>query len=59
MAISRELLNILVCPQCKGGLEPIDNGFGLVCAACRLKYPIRDDIPIMLIDEAEKIDEGP
>lgn len=58
MAISGELLNILVCPQCKGELELVDNGFGLVCAACRLKYPVWDDIPNMLIDEAEEIDEG-
>jgi uncharacterized protein YbaR (Trm112 family) len=55
MAISEELLNILVCPQCKGELNP-DNDFpALLCPACRLKFPIRDDIPIMLIDEAEKI----
>jgi len=58
MAVLRELLNILVCPQCKGGLELMDNGLGLVCASCRLKYPIREEIPIMLIDEAENIDEG-
>ncbi len=58
MAISKDLMNILVCPQCRGGLETMDNDSGLVCAACRLKYPIRDDIPIMLIDEAEEISEG-
>lgn len=55
MALSRELLAILVCPQCKGELELVDSQKGLVCNACRLRYPIRDDIPVMLVDEAEKI----
>ena len=55
MAISEGLLNLLACPQCKGGIEHTENGSWLVCAACRLKYPIRDDIPVMLIDEAEKV----
>lgn len=57
MALSRELLDILVCPQCKGELELVESGTGLVCHACRLRYPIRDDIPVMLVDEAEKIGE--
>jgi len=55
MAISSELVDILVCPRCKGELMLITDGSGLVCPACRLKYPIHEDIPIMLIDEAEKI----
>jgi len=55
MALSAELLAILVCPQCKGkiDLEPGETGF--VCPACRLRYPVRDGIPVMLVDEAEKI----
>ena len=55
MAIDRELLEILRCPQCKGEIQltPAEDGF--ICGACRLKYPIRDDIPVMLIDQAEKI----
>lgn len=55
MALSPELLAILVCPQCKGtiDLEPGETGF--VCHACRLRYPVRDGIPVMLIDEAEKL----
>jgi uncharacterized protein YbaR (Trm112 family) len=57
MALSKELLDILVCPKCKGGLTLIEDGAGLVCPACKLKYPIRDEIPIMLVDEALKIDE--
>ena len=55
MAISSELVDILVCPRCKGELKLITDGSGLVCPACRLKYHIHEDIPIMLIDEAEKI----
>jgi uncharacterized protein YbaR (Trm112 family) len=55
MAISKELLDILVCPQCKGDLRMTEAQDGLVCGACRLRYPIRDDIPIMLIDEAERL----
>ena len=53
MAVSQELLEILVCPQCKGDLALTTTGDGLVCAACQLRFPIRDDIPVMLIDEAE------
>jgi uncharacterized protein len=52
MPISEKLLAILVCPKCKGDLELTSNQDGLVCNVCKLKYPIRDDIPIMLIDEA-------
>jgi uncharacterized protein YbaR (Trm112 family) len=57
MAILKELLNILVCPQCKGELNLVKDVSGLLCTKCRLKYPIRDDIPIMLIEDAEKVDE--
>jgi len=51
--ISEELLQILVCPKCKGELEYDRENSRLICHNCRLKYEIRDDIPIMLIDEAE------
>lgn len=54
--ISKELLEILACPQCKGELTLTPKSDGLICAACKLLYEIRDDIPIMLIDEAKKID---
>ena len=50
--ISQELLDILACPKCKGDLRVTDKQDGLVCDACHLLYPIKDDIPIMLIDEA-------
>lgn len=56
MAVSEKLLEILVCPKCKGDLVLTEKGDGLICDACRLKYEIRDDIPIMLIDEAIPLD---
>jgi len=57
MAISKELLNILACPKCKGDIRLNKSQNGLVCGNCKLLYHIKDDIPIMLIDEAEKIDD--
>ncbi|HOW54350.1 MAG TPA: Trm112 family protein [Syntrophorhabdaceae bacterium] len=51
-AISKELLEILCCPKCKGDLVLLDSGEGLVCRTCSLLYPIKDDIPVMLIEEA-------
>jgi uncharacterized protein YbaR (Trm112 family) len=55
MAIDRELLDILACPKCKGAIRLTAKGDGLVCDACRLLYPIKDDIPVMLIDEAIRL----
>jgi len=52
MAISKELLDILACPKCKGEVHLTEKGDGLVCSTCKCVYPIRDDIPVMLIDEA-------
>jgi uncharacterized protein len=52
VTLAPELLAILVCPKCKGDLEYLRTEAVLVCHACRLRYPVRDDIPIMLIDEA-------
>jgi uncharacterized protein YbaR (Trm112 family) len=52
VTLSPQLLSILVCPKCKGELEYRADEPSLVCHACRLKYPVRDDIPIMLVDEA-------
>jgi uncharacterized protein YbaR (Trm112 family) len=52
MALSKELLEILACPKCKGDIFLNREGNGLICKACRLVYPIREDIPVMLIDEA-------
>lgn len=53
--LDRELLSILVCPRCKGELRHEESPPALVCPACRLRYPVRDDIPILLIDEAEAL----
>ena len=53
MPIPDELLEILVCPKCKGNLRLTAAQDGLICKACALKYEIRDDIPIMLVDEAQ------
>ena len=55
MSVSEELLRILACPKCKGDLRMTPSGGGLACGACRLVYPIRDDIPVMLEDEARTI----
>lgn len=55
MAISQELLDILACPKCKGDIQLNETRDGLVCNACRLMYPIKDDIPVMLIDEAIRL----
>lgn len=52
MAIKKELLEILCCPKCKGDIVLNEAEDGLICHACNLMYPIKDDIPIMLIDEA-------
>ena len=52
MALSKELLEILACPKCKGEIFLNRAGDGLICKSCRLVYQIKDDIPVMLIDEA-------
>lgn len=52
MALDPELLEILACPVCKVGVRLTDDGNGLKCDECRRVYPIRDDIPVMLVDEA-------
>lgn len=57
MSLSKEFVDILACPQCKGKIELLRDGTGLICRPCWLKYPILDDIPVMLVDEAEKLSE--
>ena len=56
MSVDAQLLEILVCPKCKGELEYRESESVLICRACSLSYPVRDDIPIMLIDEATPLD---
>ncbi|MBI3091852.1 MAG: Trm112 family protein [Candidatus Tectomicrobia bacterium] len=56
MALDKDLLDILACPKCKGDLEYRQAENQLVCHACRLIYEIKDDIPIMLIDEAKPLE---
>ena len=53
MPVSKDLLDILVCPLCKAPVELVENGQGLKCHQCRRVYPVRDDIPVMLVDEAQ------
>lgn len=55
--ISKDLLDILVCPKCKGEIQLTENNDGLICEKCRLLYEIRDDIPIMIIEEARSLDD--
>jgi uncharacterized protein YbaR (Trm112 family) len=57
MAIKQELLDILACPKCKGDIHLNETQDGLICDTCKLLYEIRDDIPIMLIDEAKPLEE--
>jgi len=52
MPVDKELLEILACPNCKTPGRLVNNGQGLKCDKCRRVYPIKDDIPVMLIDEA-------
>jgi uncharacterized protein YbaR (Trm112 family) len=53
MAIAKELLDILVCPLCKSPVKLTPDGQGLKCGQCRRVYAIKEDIPVMLIDEAK------
>ncbi len=53
MPIPKELLDILVCPVCKTPVTLLTDGSGLKCSSCRRVYPVRDDIPVMLPEEAK------
>lgn len=57
MSLSKELLEILVCPKCKGELEYREAEQRLICTTCELAYPVKDDIPIMLVDQAHTLSE--
>ena len=53
-----EVITILVCPQCRGEIHLNKNEDGLICDKCKLIYEIRDDIPIMLVNEAQPLPAG-
>lgn len=55
MMLPQELLDILVCPKCKGDLNYQAEQAALDCASCRLRYRVEDDIPVMLVDEASPL----
>jgi hypothetical protein len=55
MALNKELLDLLACPKCKGELLYRAAESGLVCEKCRLIYPVKDDIPVMLVEEAKPL----
>lgn len=55
MALSKELLDVLACPKCKGALEYKESENRLICGNCRLAYEIKDGIPVMLVEQAVKI----
>jgi len=58
VSIDAELLEILACPSCRAGVEYVEAEQVIVCTACSYRYPVRDGIPVMLIDEAEKPEAG-
>ncbi len=53
--MKKELLDIIACPQCKGKVELAEDQKSLLCQNCQLSYAIRDNIPIMIIEEAEPV----
>ncbi|MBI5598489.1 MAG: Trm112 family protein [Deltaproteobacteria bacterium] len=55
MTVDSELLSILVCPACKGGIKLNDAETGIVCEKCRLLFPVEDGIPVMMIEEAKPL----
>ena len=59
MALNPKLLSILACPLCKTEVKLTADGKGLKCVTCRRVYPIRDDIPVMIIDEATSESDRP
>ncbi|SHI57174.1 hypothetical protein SAMN02745165_00441 [Malonomonas rubra DSM 5091] len=56
MSVRPELMEILACPKCKQKVELAQDSQSITCEACRLRFPIRDDIPVMLIDEAAALE---
>lgn len=57
MNLDPHLLELVACPACHASLRPDDDAEELVCTGCGLAYPVRDDIPVLLVDEARKPDQ--
>ncbi len=57
MPVTADLIKLLACPKCKGPVEA-DGKNGIICQACALRFPVRDDIPVMLIDESEDLESN-
>jgi uncharacterized protein YbaR (Trm112 family) len=57
MTVNPELMEILVCPKCRGSIYLEASQKGIICDSCRLRYEVRDDIPIMLIEQAQPLDD--
>jgi len=55
MPLNKQLLEILICPQCRGKVRFDEKVNGIICDQCKLLYEIKDDIPVMLVEEAKKI----
>jgi hypothetical protein len=58
MNLNPALLEIIVCPDCHGKLAVDDSAQELVCTSCGLAYPVRDDIPVLLVDEARRPEQA-
>jgi uncharacterized protein len=54
MKLDPALLDLIVCPDCRGSLAVDEAASELVCTSCGLAYPVRDDIPVLLVDEARR-----
>lgn len=54
--LSKELLEVLACPKCKGSLDYMEKEQKLICNNCKLAYRIEDGIPVMLVEEAERLE---
>lgn len=55
MTVASPLLEILVCPKCQEHVVPAQNENLLICHRCQLHYPVRDGIPVMMLDEAQAV----
>jgi uncharacterized protein len=55
MPLNKQLLEILICPKCRGKVRFDEKTNGIICDQCKLLYEIKDDIPVMLVEEAKKL----